>query len=131
MNPDDLIAISHELQKAFDAKDIEKVMTYYHPDIVLISPSYPKPVIGIDSLKEAISAQFKSPRRTSVTLKDIAGYPISDNVCSVICAVSGFQSIYYSDYEFKGLMSRIVVGTDDGPRIIHEHFSLLKEIPFN
>lgn len=127
MKPDDLIAISHELQKAFDSKDIGRVMEYYHPDIVFISPSSPKPVVGIDSLKEAISAQFKSPRRTSVTLKDIKVYPITHDIHSVICEVSGYQSIYYSDYEFKGIISRIFVDTKSAPRIICEHFSLLKE----
>ncbi|MEE9553218.1 MAG: nuclear transport factor 2 family protein [candidate division Zixibacteria bacterium] len=127
MKHDDLVAISHDLQKAFDSKDIEKVMEYYHPEIVLISPSYPKPIIGIDSLKEAISTQFKSPRRTSVTLKEIKAYPITDEVHSVICEVSGHQSIYYSDYQFKGLISRIFISAGNGPKIIAEHFSLFKE----
>ncbi len=127
MNPDDLIAISRELQKAFDTKDIEKVMDHYHPDIVLISPSSPKPVVGIDSLKEAISAQFKCPRRTSVTLKDIKVYPITHDIHSVICEVSGYQLIYYSDYNFEGIISRIFVDTKGTPRIMCEHFSLLKE----
>lgn len=127
MNPDDLITISRELQKAFDSKDLEKVVEYYHPDIILISPSYPKPIIGIDSLTESISEQFKSPRRTSVTLNEIKVYPLRDDIHSVICEVLGYQSIYYSDYEFKGIISRVFVDTKNTPRIMCEHFSLFKE----
>jgi ketosteroid isomerase-like protein len=35
MNLENLKTLSEELQKAFDAKDLETVLGYYHPDIVL------------------------------------------------------------------------------------------------
>lgn len=127
MNLDDLKALSNELQKAFDAKDLETVLGYYHPDIVLISPSSSTPVIGIEAVREAIARQFGSPQRTSVALKDIEVYPVTNDVVSVVCEVSGYQSVYLSSYRFRGLLSRIFVDTDDGPKIVSEHLSLLRQ----
>lgn len=127
MNPDNLMAISRDLQQAFDAKDIKKVLEYYHPDIVLISPSSPKPLIGIEAFREAVLRQFASPQRTTVAIKEIKAYSIIDGVMAIICEIRGLQSIYYSSYEFNGFMTRIFLQTPEGPRIINEHFSLLNE----
>lgn len=123
-NPEDLISLSHQIQKAFDSKDIDTVLQHYHENIVLIGPSFPEPVCGIDNLKKAIIKYFKNPRRTVTTLKDIKTYPLEGNVAMVFCKIEGYQSIYYSKYDFKGWLSRVFVETDDGPKIAGEHLSL-------
>lgn len=127
MNEDELGSLSRSLQKAFDTKDLETVLSFYHPDIVLISPSYSKPIIGLDALRKAISRQFDGPQRTNVTLNDLSSYQISESVFVVTCIVAGLQSIHLSRYDFKGLISRIFVGTEAGPRIICEHLSLINK----
>jgi hypothetical protein len=127
MNLENLKTLSEELQKAFDAKDLETVLGYYHPDIVLISPSSPTPVVGIDAVREAIARQFASPQRTSVALKDISVYPITDKVNSVVCRVTGYQSVYYSSYRIEGLLTRIFIDTAEGPKVVGEHLSLLQQ----
>jgi len=127
MNEDDLISLSLELQRAFDSKDLENVLSFYHPDIVIISPSYIRPVVGIEALREAVARQFASPQRTSVSLKKIKSYRVSESVELVVCEATGHQSIYYSSYGFKGLISRIFLDTEQGPKIIAEHFSLVKD----
>jgi ketosteroid isomerase-like protein len=126
MNPEDLISLSHQIQKAFDTKDIDAVLQHYHADIVLISPSFPEPVCGIDDLKKKVVNHFKNPQRTTTTLKEIKTYPVGDNVCLVFCKIEGYQSVYYSRYDFKGWLSRVFIETDDGPKIISEHLSLVK-----
>lgn len=125
MNPEDLISLSHQIQKAFDSKDIDAVLQHYHEDIVMISPSSPEPVCGIDDLKKAIVRHFKNPRRTVTTLKDIKAYPLGGNICLVFCRIEGYQSVYYSRYDFKGWLSRVFVASDDGPRVASEHLSLI------
>ena len=126
MNPDDLISLSRQIQKAFDNKDIDAVLQHYHDDIVLISPSFTEPVCGVDDLKKGVVKHFNNPQRTATTLKDIKTYPVGDNVCLVFCKIEGYQSIYYSRYDFKGWLSRVFVNSDDGPKIISEHLSLVK-----
>ncbi len=125
LNPENLIASSRDLQKAFDAKELDKVLEFYHPDIVLISPSSGSPVVGIEELRKAVSRQFEGPQRTSVSIKEINAYPITGDVAAVFSEIKGYQSIYLSSYEFKGLMTRIFMDTEKGPKIIIEHFSLL------
>jgi ketosteroid isomerase-like protein len=125
MNPEDLISLSHQIQKAFDGKDIEAVLQHYHEDIVMISPSFPEPIQGIDDLGKAILRHFKNPRRTVTTLKDIKTYPLGDSICLVLCRIEGYQSIYYSRYDFKGWLSRVFVDSDDGPKVASEHLSLI------
>lgn len=126
MNPDDLVSLSHQIQKAFDAKDIDAILEHYHDDIVLISPSFPEPVCGIDDLKKGVVKHFKNPQRTTTTLKGIKTYPVGDNVYLVFCKIEGYQSVYYSRYDFKGWLSRVFIETDDGRKIISEHLSLVK-----
>lgn len=126
MSPDDLISLSHQIQKAFDDKNIDAVLQHYHDDIVMISPSFPQPVCGIDDLKKGVVKHFNNPQRTATTLKDIKTYRVGDNVCLVFCKIEGYQSIYYSRYDFKGWLSRVFVDSDDGPKIISEHLSLVK-----
>lgn len=126
MNPEDLISLSHQIQKEFDSKDIDAILQHYYDDIMLISPSFPEPVCGIDDLKKAVANHFKNPQRTATTLKDIKTYPVGDNVCLVFCKIEGYQSVYYSRYDFKGWLSRVFVDSDDGPKIISEHLSLIK-----
>lgn len=126
MTDDELASLSRELQKAFDSRDLEAVLSFYHPDIVLVSPSYPKPVTGMDSLREAVKRQFAGPQRTDVRIEGVKTLEICKNAYSTICEISGRQSIYYSTYDFRGIISRVIVITDNGPRIISEHFSLLK-----
>lgn len=125
MNPEDLISLSHQIQQAFDSKNIEAVLQHYHEDVVLIGPSFPEPVCGIDDLKKAIVKHFENPRRTVTTLKDIKTYPLGDNICLVLCRIDGYQSTYYSRYDFKGWLSRVFVESDDGPKIASEHLSLI------
>jgi hypothetical protein len=122
----DLITLSHDIQKAFDNKDLEVILGYYHDDVIIISPSFPEPVCGLANLREMAARYFKGPQRTTVTLKDIKSYELSDEHTFVYCLVDGFQTVYYSRYGFKGWLSRIFVETDDGPKIISEHLSLLK-----
>ncbi len=124
MNPEDLISLSRQIQKAFDTKDIDAILQHYHDDIVLISPSFPEPVCGIEDLRKAAANHFKNPQRTTTTLKGIRAYPVGDNVCLVFCKIEGYQSIYYSRYDFKGWLSRVFIETDDGPKMISEHLSL-------
>ncbi len=126
MNLEDLVERSHKIQKAFDGKDIDAVLQHYHEDIVMISPSFPEPVCGIDDLKKAVIEHFKNPRRTFTTLKDIKTYPLGEEVLMVFCKIEGYQSIYYSRYDFKGWLSRVFVETDHGPKIASEHLSLIK-----
>ncbi len=125
MNPEDLISLSHRIQKAFDNKDIDTVLQHYHENIVLIGPSFPEPVCGIDDLKKAIAKHLKNPQRTFTTLKDIKTYPLGEDVSMVFCKIEGYQSIYYSKYDFKGWLSRVFVETDVGPKIASEHLLLI------
>lgn len=122
----DLVALSHEIQKAFDNKDLEDILKYYHDDVVIISPSFPEPVCGLESLREMAARHFKGPQRTTITLKNIKSYSLSDKHAFVYCLIDGFQTVYYSRYGVKGWLSRVFVETDDGPKIISEHLSLLK-----
>ncbi len=124
MKPHDLITISQELQKAFDDKDIDTVLKHYHEKIVLIGPSFPEPVCGIDDLKKAITKHLKNSQRTFTTLKDIKTYPLGKDASMVFCKIEGYQSIYYSRYDFKGWLSRVFVETGEGPKIASEHLSL-------
>ena len=124
MNAESLISLSRQIQKAFDGKDIDAILQHYHSNIVLIGPSFPEPVCGIDDLKKAILRYFKNPRRTATTLKDIKTYPLGDNICLVFCKIEGYQSVHYSRYDFKGWLSRVFVESDDGPKIVSEHLSL-------
>lgn len=126
MKRNDLVTLSHEIQKAFDNKDLDTILKHYHDDVIIISPSFPEPTCGIDALREAVFRHFKNPQRTTTTLKDIKAYAVGDNVCLVFCKIEGYQSIYYSRYDFKGWLSRVFVETDDGPKIISEHLSLVK-----
>jgi hypothetical protein len=126
MNLEYLKTLCEELQKAFDAKELEKVLGYYHPDIVLITPTSSSPVVGIEAVREAIARQFAGPQRTSVVLKDIEAYSITDDAAAVVCEVSGYQSVYLSSYRFRGLLSRVLAETVDGPKIVVEHLSLLR-----
>jgi len=126
MNPEDLIRLSQEIQKAFDNKDIDAILQHYHDNIVLIGPSFPEPICGIDNLKKAVLKHFKNPQRTTTTLKDVKSYPLEENICLVFCKIEGCQSIYYSRYDFKGWLSRIFIENDDGPKIISEHLSLVE-----
>ncbi len=122
----DLVALSQEIQKAFDNKELEDILSYYHDDVIIISPSFPEPVCGLENLREMAARHFKGPQRTTVTLKSITSYPLSDRHTFVYCLIDGFQTVYYSRYAFKGWLSRVFVETDDGPKIISEHLSLLK-----
>ncbi len=124
LNPEDLISLSQQIQKAFDGKDIDAILQHYNDDIVLIGPSFPEPVYGIDDLKKAILRYFKNPRRTATTLKNIKTYPLGDDICLVFCRIEGYQSVYYSRYDFKGWLSRVFVESDDGPKIVSEQLSL-------
>jgi ketosteroid isomerase-like protein len=126
LSPDDLISLSGHIQKAFDTKDIDAILQHYHDDIVLISPSFPKPVCGIDDLKKGIVKHFKNPQRTTTTLKEIKTYPVGERLCLVFCRIEGYQSVYYSRYDFKGWLSRVFIETNDGPKIISEHLSLVE-----
>ncbi len=126
LNPEDLISLTHQIQKALDDKDIDTVLQHYHDNIVLIGPSFPEPIHGIDDLKKAVTKHFKNSQRTFTTLKDIKTYPIGNDVSMVFCKIEGYQSIYYSKYDFKGWLSRVFVETDDGPKIASEHLSLTK-----
>ncbi len=46
-------------------------------------------------------------------------------VSIVHCLVEGVQGMLFAETRFKGLLSRVFIDEGDGPKIIHEHFSLL------
>ena len=126
MNPEDLISLSKEIQKAFHNKDLDAAIRFYHEDIILIGPSFKEPISGREALKKALENHFKNPQHTTVLLKDIKTQRLSDKICSLQCKVEGYHTIYYSRYDFTGWLSRIFIETADGPKIIAEHLSLVK-----
>ena len=126
MDYDSFENLSLQIQKAYDAKDLDAVVGYYHPEITLIGPSFERPVCGIEELKAVLKNHFKSPQRTTIRLSDFIIRNITDDVCAVLCRIEGYQAIYYSRYDFKGWLSRTFIETADGPRIISEHLTLDK-----
>ena len=123
MNKSDLKNLSLEIQKAYEGKKIDEVLGFYHPDIVMIGPSLPRPVEGIDELKKVLEAQFKNPQRSVVRLSDFSISEIGKDIFTVLCRIEGRQLIYYSSYSFRGWLSRVFVASDEAPRIIFEHLT--------
>ena len=126
MNKSDLKNLSLEIQKAYEGKKIDEVLGFYHPDIVMIGPSLPRPVEGIDELKKVLEAQFKNPQRSVVRLSDFSISEIGKDIFTALCRIEGRQLIYYSSYSFRGWLSRVFVVSDEAPRIIFEHLTLEK-----
>jgi hypothetical protein len=117
-----------KIQAAFDRKDLSAVLSYYHPEISYIGPAFPKPIEGIERLKAAFERHFQAPQRTNVSYEGIKIYRLSSNGLIIHCLVEGSQSIYLSQQRFRGWLTRILIGDERKPVIIHEHFSLIEEI---
>lgn len=126
MDKNKIKTISIEIQKAYDSKDLNAVIGYYHPEIVLIGPSFNEPVSGLDELKSALERHFNNPQKTSVKLSDFVIQELSENIHTVLCRVDGYQSIYHSRYDFKGWLSRVFTETENDPKIITELLTLYK-----
>jgi hypothetical protein len=118
-------ALFDQIQGAYVRKDLPGVIKYYHPDVSYIGPAFSNPLIGIDALKDAFRRYFEGPERSYATFKDIKVLTLSPSAFLVHCLVEGSSLIYLSDQRFRGYLSRaFVVGPDNTPLIIHEHFSL-------
>jgi len=126
MDENALKELSLSIQKAYEGKKIDEVLGFYHPDIVMIGPSLPRPVKGIEELKRVLQSQFRNPQRSVVKLSDFSINEIGKDIFTVLCRIEGRQLIYYSSYTFRGWLSRVFVVSDDIARIIFEHLTLEK-----
>ena len=120
----DLKSLSLAIQSAYERKNPDEVLAFYHPDIIMIGPSMANQVNGIEEFRDLLEIQFANPQRSTVKLSDFSIGEIRDGVFTVLCRIEGRQSIYYSTYPFKGWLSRVFVTSDDTYRIIFEHLTL-------
>jgi len=126
MKDSDLKALSLQIQNAYEGKNIEEVLGFYHPEIVMIGPSMRMPVRGIDELRKVLEAQFNNPQRSMVRLSDFSITEVGEGVFTVLCRIEGRQLIYYSSYGFKGWLSRVFAIADGKPKVVFEHLTLEK-----
>jgi ketosteroid isomerase-like protein len=126
LTEDEIRSLLREIQGAFDRRDLEIVVSYYHPDITYIGPAFPKPIMGIDSLTAAFNSNFQTPQRTSTIYKEIQIQYLSEKIFVIQCKVEGTQTIYFSQRRFTGWLSRVFIETEHKPLIIHEHFSIIE-----
>jgi ketosteroid isomerase-like protein len=124
-NPD-LKSLSLQIQRAYEHKNLDEVLEFYHPDIIMIGPSMAGPVKGVEELRKVLEIQFKNPQRSMVKMSDFSIGEIGKDIFMVLCRIEGRQSIYYSSYSFKGWLSRVFVVSEDIPKIIFEHLTLEK-----
>jgi ketosteroid isomerase-like protein len=126
MTEKEALTIFIDLQKAFERKDIDSVLKYYHPEITYIGPAFQAPLSGLNSLQKALIEHFKSPRRMRVEIRNLRVRNLSSGVHIVSCLMEGTQSIYLSEQYFKINLSRVFIEVDGQHLIIHEHISFAK-----
>ena len=124
MDKEQALELLKSIQRAFDSRDLHGALAHYHENITYIGPAFPSPVKGIDALRAAFGAHFSSPLRTRVIFGDIGIHEIGDTGFTIHCRIDGIQTVYLSESQFGGFLSRVFVIELGRPRIIHEHFSL-------
>jgi ketosteroid isomerase-like protein len=111
------------IQLAFEKKDLQAALEFYHDDVIFINPAFPSPFVGKEDLKSAFRRNFAGPQRTSMSFKDIRVRELGTETFVVYCRVEGIQTLYLSEKRFAGYLSRVFVTGGGRPLIVHEHFS--------
>jgi ketosteroid isomerase-like protein len=122
MNDEMAADLMNSIQGAFEKKDLQAVLGFYHNDISFINPAIPAPVEGKADLESALMRHFSGSQVTRMSFRNIHVQDL-DGGFVVHCEVDGIQSLYLSAKRFSGYLSRVFVLFERKPLIIHEHFS--------